>query len=157
MDMTEEKTRCMTHAPQSVAELIAELPAENIRAIAKYGCCAFSLLWALGFEIAESVRAIETLSHMIDAKAIGKDCTVYWTEAIRFVTGKTAYVEFLTVSDEKELKNLKGRIIVRYEYGNHSHWVGVENGKVAYNSLKESRCVSFGHPTAVRIIHINED
>jgi hypothetical protein len=155
MDMTDKATQ--TDRPQTSAEIMDKINPLHLQNIAQFGCCAFSLLWALGFEFADNVRAIKTLSDMIEHKAIGKDCTVYWVDAIRYLTGRTAFVEFKTVQNASELKDIKGRIIVRYDHNGYNHWVGVENGEVVYNSLNDSVCVRYGKPTQARIIHLNEE
>ena len=43
---------------------------------------------------------------------------------------------------------------MRYDYKGKSHWVGVENGKIAFNSLIKSVCVEKGVPTQARILNI---
>jgi hypothetical protein len=52
------------------------------------------------------------------------------------------------------IKNIKEKTIVRFTIGNTGHWVVAENGKVVFNSLKYSKCVSEGKPTEARIIKI---
>lgn len=154
MNLTELKTQTLTEHPQTVAEIMDTLTKEHIHSIAKYGCCAFSLLWALGFDISENVKAVEILSHMIDAKVIGNDCTVYWKDAVKYLTGKDSIVEFKQIQNANELKSISGRCVVRFDNNGFSHWVGVENGEVVYNSLKDSKCVRYGRPTTARIIHL---
>ena len=38
--------------------------------------------------------------------------------------------------------------------GKVGHWVGVEEGKVVFNSLTYSRCLEEGKPTECRIIKL---
>ena len=54
----------------------------------------------------------------------------------------------------KDLKKIKEKTIVKFTNGKYSHWVVAENGKVVFNSLKYSKCVSEGKPTEARIIKI---
>lgn len=41
---------------------------------------------------------------------------------------------------------------VRFDRNDYSHWVVVENGKIVFDSLDDSKCVKFGIPTTARII-----
>lgn len=135
---------------QSIAERLAKIPNENLQAIAKYGCCAFVLRWCLYIEGTE-IEEIESLNQMITQGAIEKDCTVKWADAIRFLTGKKSKVDFVKIDS---IAHIKARTPVRFDYNGKSHWVGVENGKVAHNSLKQSICVDLGKPTQARLIEI---
>lgn len=134
--------------PQCIAERLAKIPNANLQSIAKYGCCAFVLRWCLYIEGTE-IEEIESLNRMILAGAIGKDCTVKWEQAIEFLTGKKSKIEFVKINS---IAHIKERTPVRYDYNGKSHWVGVENGKVAYNPLKQSVCVELGKPTESRVI-----
>ena len=140
----------MTH-PQTLAEeLSRELEDKKLLSVAKWGCCAFVLLWCLGIE-ADDYHAIELVSDMIDAGVIEKDCTVHWKEACRFLTGRDLSVEF---KDIKNLFNLKDRTPVRFDYKGKSHWVGVERGMIAFNPLKDSQCVEKGRPVTARLLKL---
>ena len=44
---------------------------------------------------------------------------------------------------------------VRFDFNGKSHWVGVENGKVAFNPLVTSVCVNKGSPATCRIIKLD--
>lgn len=46
---------------------------------------------------------------------------------------------------------------VRFDRGDYSHWVVVENGKIVFDSLDDSKCVKFGMPTTARIISRKEN
>lgn len=135
---------------QSIAERLAQIPNENLQAIAKYGCCAFVLRWRLHLEGTE-IEEIESLNRMITAGVLEKDCTVKWTQAVEFLTGKKSKVDFVEINS---IANIKERTPVRFDYNGKSHWVGVENGKVAFNSLSHSVCVERGKPTTARIIKL---
>ena len=56
--------------------------------------------------------------------------------------------------DLEIIKKIKEKTIVKFTNGKYSHWVVAENGKVVFNSLKYSKCVSEGKPTEARIIKI---
>ena len=139
--------------PQSLAtELYKHFPTSNLKAIKDYGCCAFVLMWCLGIEPDDDAEAIMMVDSLIQAKALEEDCTVKWAEAIKRLTGKEMKaVDFVNI---KYIFHIKKRSPVRYDYNGKSHWVGVENGKVAFNPLKFSVCVENGKPSTMRIIHI---
>ena len=76
-------------APQTLAkELNQMFPNKNLESIAKYGCCAFTLLWCLGLE-PEDIDGIKVLFELQKAGAIDEECTVYWAKAIEHLTGRT--------------------------------------------------------------------
>lgn len=136
--------------PQSTCEKLSNIGEKQLKAIAEYGCCAFTLLWCLGFEI-DDIKAIETLSKLMTAKAIDEDCLVYWDKCVFYMTGKHCEVENKKIST---IKDIQARTPVLYEYNGRGHWVGVENGKIAFNSLNKSVCVEKGVPTQARILKI---
>lgn len=138
-------------APQSLCQKIATIGEKKLQAIGEYGCCAFTLLWCLGIEPDDDVKAINTLVNLMNAKAIREDCLVYWKDAIKFLTGRESDVEFVDITT---IKDIKGRTPVLFEYNGSEHWVGVENGEVKFNSLNKSVCVEKGNPTQARIIKI---
>lgn len=135
--------------PQTDAgELASRFSDKKLDAIAKYGCCAFSALWFMGIE--KSVDAITILADEI-GKGLDEECTVQWFKFFTDISGREIKVEFRDIKTLLEVSKIK-RCIVRFEYNGKAHWVGVENGKIAYNSLKESTCVIKGKPTTARII-----
>lgn len=141
----------MTH-PQTLAEeLYRHFPTQKLKAIKEYACCAFTLLWWLGIDC-DDTTAIMTVSDLINSKALDVDCTVYWAECIRQLTGRE--MESLEKVQISSIKKIKEKTIVRFMRGKAGHWVGVENGKVVFNSLAFSRCVEEGKPAEARIIKI---
>ncbi len=137
--------------PQSLAiELKDTISPERLESIGRYGCCAFVLLWCLGLE-PEDIDAIKTLNNMINAGVIEKDCTVKWAEAVQYLTGRRITVEF---KDIKDLRGIRERTPVRYDYKGKGHWVGVENGMIKFNPLVYSQCVDKGRPVTARIIKL---
>ena len=138
--------------PQTLAEeLYKHFPTPKLKSIKDYACCAFSLLWWLGIDC-DDTTAIMTVSDLIKTHALDKDCTVYWGECIRQLTGRE--MESLEKAQITGIKKIKEKTIVRFTIGKTGHWVGVEDGKVVFNSLAYSRCVAEGKPTEARIIKI---
>ena len=138
--------------PQSLAEeLFKHFHDPKLKAIKDYACCAFSLIYWLGIDC-EDVDAIMLVSDLINKHALDTDCTVYWSECIKQLTGRE--MESLEKVQIKDIKKIKEKTIVKFSNGGYSHWVVAENGKVIFNSLKYSKCVSEGKPTEARIIKI---
>lgn len=135
--------------PQTFAENILK-HLNNLESIAKYGCCALTVLWWVGVDAADK-EAISIINDAINAGVIGEDCTVKWKGFISWLTGREVDVDFI---DIVSIKNIKEKTIVRYDYNGKYHWVGVENGKVVFNSLEKSVCVEKGKPTTARVIRI---
>jgi hypothetical protein len=136
--------------PQSDAtELYERFDNEKLRVISKYGCCAFTALWIMG--ITDSINAITILADEI-GKGLDNECTVQWFDFFKNVSGRSIKVEFRDIKKLIDLGSVKGRCAVRYDFNGKNHWVGVENGKIAFNSLKTSQCVTLGKPTKARII-----
>ena len=52
----------------------------------------------------------------------------------------------ITIDDIKEATP------VRFDRNGYGHWVVVENGKIVFDSLDDSKCVKFGIPTTARFI-----
>ena len=94
-----------------------------------------------------------TVSDLINSKALDPDCTVYWNACIKQLTGR----ELLSLEKVKisNIKCIKEKTIVKFSKGKLCHWVGAENGKVVFNSLKYSNCVENGEPTECRILKIS--
>lgn len=138
--------------PQTLAEeLYKHFPDKKLKAIKDYACCAFSLIWFLGLDPSD-IDAIMLVSDLMNEKALDDECVVYWADCIKKITGR----EMLSLEKKKitSIKNIKEKTIVKFSRGNIGHWVGVENGKVVFNSLSFSRCVAEGKPTEARIIKI---
>ena len=136
--------------PQTLAErLYNEFPTPKLKQIKDNACCIFTLMWCLGVE-PDDADAIITVSRLIDKGIIDEDCTVYWLKAIEHLSGRQATVDFVDITDIKKIKN---RTPVRYVYRNKAHWVGVEKGKIAFNSLDYSNCVANGQPVTMRVLN----
>lgn len=140
-------------APQTLAiELSEYFNDKRLKSVADYGCCALVLMWCLGIEPDEDVDAVLKVIDMIKKKKIDEDCTVKWADAVKFLTGRT--LESVDFIDTKVIGNIKERTPVRFDFQGKSHWVGVENGVIAFNPLKYSNCVTYGRPATKRILHI---
>lgn len=138
--------------PQTLAEeLYPHFPTPRLKSIKDYGCCAFALIWWLGIDCSDT-DAIMLVSDLIKSNAVDVDCTVYWAKCIKQLTGRE--MESLEKVQISSLRKIKDRTIVRFTNGKAGHWVGVENGKVVFNSLAYSKCVAEGKPTEARIIKI---
>jgi hypothetical protein len=138
--------------PQTLAEeLYKHFPTPKLKSIKDYACCVFTLFWYLGIDCSD-IDAIMMVSDLIDKKALDPDCTVYWAKCIYQLTGRE--MESLEKVPFTNLKKIKGRAIVRFTKGQTGHWVGVEDGKVVFNSLKKSVCVNDGKPSEMRVIKI---
>lgn len=138
--------------PQALAEkLYQQFPTIKLKSIKDCACCAFTFMWCLGV-VTDDADAIITVGRMIDKGVLDPDCTVYWSKVSEYLTGRKCSVEFVDIKDKKQLKKIKNRTPVKFEYNGKAHWIGIENGKVAFNSLESSLCVDKGKPTTARII-----
>ena len=138
--------------PQTLAEeLYKHFPTPQLRSIRDYACCAFALIWWLGIDCSD-IDAVMLVSDLIKSHALDEDCTVYWAKCIKQLTGRE--MESLDKVPITSINKIKGRAIVRFVNGKVGHWVGVENGKIAFNSLAYSKCVAEGKPSEMRLIKI---
>lgn len=135
--------------PQTMARTLAQSFSDpKLKAIGDFGCCAFTALWIMGIE--GDIGNICILGNQI-GKSLDGECTVFWKKFFKNVSGKDIEVEFLKINSLADVKKY-GRCEVKYVYNGSYHWVGVERGKVAYNSLAHSECLKYGTPTEARII-----
>lgn len=142
----------MKHPQTLATRLYEHFPDETLGKIKSKACCAFVLLWCLGIEPDEDADAITMIDDLLKKKALKPDCTVLWESAIKALTGRTLKsIDFVKI---KTIGNIKERTPVRYDYNGSSHWVGVENGIIAFNPLSFSVCVECGRPAEKRVLHI---
>ena len=138
--------------PQTLAEkLYKHFPCPELKSIKDSACCAFTLLWWLGIDC-DDTTAIITVSDLIKSKALDPDCTVYWAECIKQLTGRE--MESLDKVPITNIKKIKTKTIVCFKNGKYAHWVGVENGKIVFNSLVYSKTIEEGKPAEMRLIKI---
>jgi hypothetical protein len=135
--------------PQTVAKNIAK----NIAQIAENGCLAFSYAYCLGIE--ENLSMIELVSRAMDRGFLSSDC---------FVKDAPKYLEYLSGRKFKVIKqnittidDIDEPTPVKYSYNGKGHWVVVENGRIVFNSLLNSLCVTKGKPTEARILKMIKD
>ncbi len=140
--------------PQTLAGRLAGLfPDKKLAAIKNYACCAFVLMWCLGIEPDDDVEAVMTAARMMDEGCIDSECTVYWIPSVRFLTGRD--ITGVKKQRIQSIMRIKERTPVFYKLkpGDSSgHWVGVENGRIAFNPLASSVCVDKGRPYEMRIL-----
>lgn len=138
--------------PQTLAEeLYKHFPTPKLKSIKEYACCAFTLLWWLGIDC-DDTTAIMTVSDLIKSHALDEDCTVYWAECIRQLTGRE--MESLEKVPITSIKKIKEKTIVKYANDKTEHWVGVQDGKIVFNSKAYSVTVEKGKPAEMRVIKI---
>ena len=124
--------------PQTFAEEIAD----NIKPIAKYGCLAMCYLYCVGIE--DTLEMIRIVSDCMKKGILDNECTVTSARKyLQYVTGKNFDV---TKEQFNDLKKIKEPYPVRYVYNGKGHWVVVQNGKIVFNSLINSQCVTKGKP-----------
>ena len=147
--------------PQTVAEnLYQQFPTLKLKSIKDNACCVFTFMWCMYLD-PDDADAIITVGKMIDKGVLDQECTVYWNKVCEYLTGRSVSVQFVDIKDPKEVKKIKARTPVYYERTyldsegrkrKKGHWVGVENGKIAFNSLKESLSVKEGTPVKMRVL-----
>ena len=101
--------------PQTLAEeLYKHFPTPKLKAIKDYACCAFTLIWWLGIDCSD-VDAIMLVSDLMNHNALDVDCTVYWGECIKQLTGRE--MESLEKIQIKDIKKIKEKTIVKFSNG----------------------------------------
>ena len=126
--------------PQTFAQEVGK----NMEMIGKYGCLAMCYLWCMG--IHDTVEIIRIVSDCMDKGILDNECTVLDARKyLRYVTGKEYEV---TKKQFNDLKKIEEPYPVRYVYEGKAHWVVVEKGKIVFNSLINSLCVTKGRPAS---------
>ena len=124
--------------PQTFASEVSK----NIDAIGKYGCLAMCYLYCVGIRD-NALEYIRILSDCMNKGILDNECTVLnASRFLEYVTGKRYDVTKEQFNDLKKVKCYP----VRYVYNGHGHWVVVDNGKIVFNSLINSQCVTKGKP-----------
>lgn len=131
---------------KKLAEIFPEC--KRLVAISKYCCCASTTLWVMGIK---PEKHLEIIAEEY-GKSLDEECTVTWKTFFKNVCGRDISVQFKDIKSLNDLKNIKGKVIVKFKQGNNEHWVGVENCKVVYNTIAYSNCVTNGKPVTARII-----
>ena len=116
--------------------------ANNIEAIGKYGCLGMCYLYCVGIRD-NALEYIRILSDCMDKGILDEECTVLDAKKfLRYVTGKEYDVTKKQINDLKKVECWP----VRYVYNGLGHWVVVEKGKIVFNPLINSQCVTKGKP-----------
>lgn len=137
---------------QSFLKLMADIFPEckEMKVIAENCCCAMCSLWFMGID--DLLSSLDIIRMEMKNGGLDSECVVQWQPFFFHVAGREIKVEFRKITGLSDLKDVKGKCIVKYEKGKNGHWVGVEKGKIAFNSLDYSKCVEEGKPTEARII-----
>ena len=85
---------------------------------------------------------------------VKKDCFVEDAIALMRVANPTKVYSVI----KKDISSIAGIKLgaVRYSYNGYSHWVLIEDGKIVFNSLEDSKCVKYGTVKEARLITIGE-
>lgn len=125
--------------PQTFAAEVSK----NIDAIGKYGCLAMCYLYCVGIRD-NALEYIRILSDCMNKGLLDKESFVNSApQYLEYVTGKRFDVIKKQFND---LSKIKEPCPVRYAYNGKKHWVVVENGKIVFNPLLNSQCVTKGKP-----------
>lgn len=143
----------MTH-PQTIAKKWGNIfGSRKLDTIGQYGCCAFCALWLVNPYMPDETAITTVAEHIGDG--LGCDCTVYWHEFIKAVTGFDSSVKFIDIDGIQDIKHSAVPLITRFDYKGKSHWVVVREGKVVFDPLASSNCVQHGNAKAARLVEID--
>ena len=83
---------------------------------------------------------------------VKKDCFVEDAIALMKVANPKKVYSVI----KKDISSIAGIKLgaVRYSYNGFSHWVLVEDGKIVFNSLEDSKCVEYGTVKESRLITV---
>ncbi len=127
---------------------------KNIKVIAENGCLAMCYLYCIGLD-GDNFSYIEYLSRAMEKGLLDKDCTVLdGAKYLNHFCGEDRYRVIKKDISDTDLKNIKNRTPVRFDYNGKSHWVVFENGHLVFNPLLNSICVNKGHAATARIISL---
>lgn len=91
--------------------------------------------------------AVQKFNELVERRIIQDDCFVNDHEAlIYFLSGK--HFKYKRV----EMPPKDKPYIARYVFGNNSHFVVCENGRIIFDSLNDSKCAKYGKPTDFRVV-----
>lgn len=88
-------------------------------------------------------------NHLLDDELTVLDAEKY------LAFSNPAYCYTVTKLTINSIKDIKDATPVRFDRDDYGHWVVVENGKIVFDSLDDSKCVKSGKPTTARIIGAN--
>lgn len=140
--------------PQTLAkELATMFPNDDLFTIGQNACCALTLMWCLKMN-PDDITAIKMVQLMRKKGVIKTSCVVKWYDAVEYLSGKKLKeVKFVKI---KSIKDIKERTPVLFSEAGDAegvgHWVGVEKGKIGFNSLEFSNKVKNGKPVEMRVL-----
>lgn len=123
---------------------------KKLNAIANYGCLAMCYLYCIGIEPSNIPEYLKYLTDAMDTNLLDDECTVL--NANKFLEAFSRKKFNVIKKDITTIKDIKDKTPVRFDNNGFSHWVVVENGKIVFNSLINSVCVTCGKPTTARIL-----
>lgn len=125
-------------------------PQDKLKKITENCCLFMCYIFSVDRQEKTQGQWLRLLADAFDSGLIDEECTVLDAEKLlKLYTGKNYTVEKKEVNSIADIKKL---CPVRYNYNGHGHWVLVEDGKIIFNSLLNSVCVTKGKPTTARII-----
>lgn len=127
----------MKNYPQTFATDVSK----NIEAIGKFGCLAMCYLFCIGID-GDCSDYVRSVSNAMNEGLLDSECTVL--DAEKFLEHFSGRKFHVTKKNYKDISEIKNPTPVRYSYNGKSHWVVVENGKIVFNSLANSLCVTKG-------------
>lgn len=136
--------------PQDLADSIAN----RCSMIGKAACLAFTYMWCVHLD-PENGEAIKIVSDNMRRGNITDECKVLAEPFLESLTGNKYIVEKRKIKSLDELADIE-RCAVLFSLTSEEsgHWVGVEYGKVKFNSKLHSNCLTNGHPVTARIIKL---
>ena len=141
--------------PQKLAlELNDLFPNSKLKSIGDFACCCLTLFWYLDLDMSD-IDAIQTVAKLINKKVnneicLDNECIVHWFPIVEALTGR----KLKSVSEKQitTLRSIKGKAIVKFGNGEKTHWGGVKNGKVVFDSLGSSKTIAEGKPLLIKVL-----
>lgn len=125
--------------------------------VGKGGCLSMCYIKAVNKDITET----EMFNVLWKAAAMGiinaeDECFV--SDAIALMRLVNPNKKYTVIKQSiSSLEDLKGKLAaVNFKNMGYNHFVLVEDGKIIFNSLEDSKCVKYGKPTTARIITIED-
>lgn len=132
---------------------MAESIASRCSIIGKNACLAFTYIWCVHLDC-ENGEAIKIVADNMRRGNIEDDCAVNAEPFLFSLTGRKFAVEKRKIKSLDELKDIERCAVLFSKDGVSGHWVGVEHGKVAFNSKLHSDNLTNGKPISARILKV---
>lgn len=128
-------------------------PQSRAKVIAEESCLVQCYLYCGGYKTISDGQMLKMVSDAMDHNLVDDECTVLSAaRLLNFFTSKKWYVE------KKDITDIKGIIEptpVLFSINGHTgHFVVVENGKIVFDPLIYSTCVTSGKPISARILKV---